>query len=76
MPTGVGGLLTFGVKGKGLEAGLASAGRISKTTAKMGETLPLPVAVAIGMADGSKHVYVGSVNVVYKAVQGKAAKAK
>ena len=27
------------------------------------------------MADGTKHVYVGSVNVLYKAVQGKSGKA-
>ena len=27
------------------------------------------------MADGTKHVYVASVNVVYKAVQGKSGKA-
>ena len=30
---------------------------------------------AIGMADGAKHVYSGSVNVVHKAVQGKSGKA-
>ena len=48
---------------------------ISKTTAKTGDTLTLPVAVAIGVADGTKHVYIGSVNVVYKAVQGKSGKA-
>jgi len=70
-----GGLLSFSVKGKDLKAGLASAGMLNKTTAKTGETLSLPVAVAIGMADGSKHVYIGSVNVVYKAVQGKSGKA-
>jgi hypothetical protein len=71
-----GGLLSFSVKGKDLSAGLASAGLSNRTTTgKSGETLTLPVAVAIGMADGSKHVYVGSVNVVYKAVQGKSGKA-
>ena len=70
-----GGQLSFSVKGKDLKTGLASAGLLDKTTAKTGETLSLPVAAAIGMADGSKHVYIGSVNVVYKAVQGKSGKA-
>ena len=45
------------------------------TTGKSGETLTVPVAVALGMADGSKHVYIGSVNVVYKVTQGKSGKA-
>ena len=50
-------------------------GVYQSTHSVSGETLPLPVAVAIGMADGTKHVYIGSVNVVYKAVQGKSGKA-
>ncbi|MCY3021217.1 MAG: hypothetical protein NTW87_19560, partial [Planctomycetota bacterium] len=71
-----GGLLSFSVKGKDLKTGLASAGLSDRTTTgKKGETLPLPVALAIGMADGTKHVYIGSVNVLYKAVQGKSGKA-
>ena len=71
-----GGLLNFSVKGKDLSLGLASAGLSNRTTAgKQGETLTLPVAVAIGLADGAKYVYVGSVNVLYKAVQGKTGKA-
>ncbi|MCY3018454.1 MAG: tandem-95 repeat protein [Planctomycetota bacterium] len=61
-----GGLLTFSVKGKDLKTGLASAGLSDRTTTgKKGETLPLPVAVAIGMADGSKHVYADGVRVTH-----------
>jgi len=37
--------------------------------------LSLPVAVALGTGDGKKYVYVGSANVLYKAVQKKAGKA-
>ena len=60
------GLLSFSVKGKDLKTGLASAGLLNKTTAgKTGETLSLPVAVAIGMADGSKHVYADGVRVTH-----------
>jgi len=71
-----GGLLQFSAKGRDFEAGLASAGLTNRTTAgKTGETLPLPVAVTLATADGRKYVYIGSVNVVYKAVQGKCGKA-
>ena len=65
-----------GVKGKDLDADLASAALTNRTTAgKSGEPLTVPVAVALVTADAKKYVYVGSVKVVYKAVQGKSGKA-
>ena len=70
------GLLQFSVKKTDLQSGLASSSLIEKTTTgKTGEQDTIPVAVAIGMAGGAKYVYVGSVNVLYKAVQKKAGKA-
>ena len=51
------------------------AKRKSARPAAKGEKIAVAVAVALGMADGTKHVYIGSVNVVYKAVQGKSGKA-
>jgi len=71
------GLLYFSVRGEDLEADWTSCGMTNKTTAgRSGEILTVPVAVALVTADGKKYVYVGSVNVVYKAVKGKTGKAE
>ena len=73
--TGAGATVQFSVKGKDLKTGLASSRLVDKTTDKMGERLTIPVAVAIATTDGKKYVYIGSVDVLYKAVQGKTGKA-
>lgn len=70
---GSGGLLQYSVRNGDLRTGLAAYGLTDKTTA--GETVTVPLAVAVKLLDKS-YVYVGTVNVLYKAVQGKKGAAK
>lgn len=73
--TGAGALVQFSVSKKDLRADLASSGLADTTTGKLGETLEVPVAVAMTI-NGSKYVYIGAVSVLYKAVARKSGKAK
>ena len=72
-----GGLLMFSVRNEDLKANWTSCGMTDKTTVgRSGETLTVPVAVALGTADGNKYVYAGNVSVAYKAVKGKLGRAE
>jgi len=60
----------YALKNADLETRLASLGLLDATIAKPGKTFLIPVAVAIG-----GEVHFATVNVVYKAKQGKSGKA-
>jgi len=65
------GFITFSVK-KDLRAALSQGGLVDSTTA--GVTLGIPVAVTVDTGT-SKTLFSGSVNMLYKAAQGKSGKA-
>jgi hypothetical protein len=68
---GSAGIITFSVK-KDLRAALSQGGLVDSTTA--GVTLGIPVAVTIDTGT-TKTLFSGSVNMLYKAAQGKSGKA-
>jgi hypothetical protein len=68
---GSAGLITFSVK-KDLRVGLSQGGLVDSTAA--GVALGIPVAVTVDTGT-SKTLFSGSVNMLYKATQGKSGKA-
>lgn len=66
--------MTFSVGKKDLETFFVDVGLTNRTTAKIGEQSTLPVTVTISAA-GKISLYTGTVNVLYKASQGKTGKA-
>jgi len=66
--------MTFSVGKKDLELFFTDSGLANKTTVKAGETIKLNVAVTLN-ANGKTTLYLGSVDVLYKATQGKTGKA-
>jgi len=74
-PANTGGKIAYSIAKKTLLSSLQSAGLDNETTAKEGETLTIPVGIAI-TSGTTKSVYTGTVTVIYKATTGKTGKAK
>jgi len=74
-PANTGAKITYSITKKTLLSALQSAGLDNETTDKVGETLTIPVGIAI-TSGTTKTVYTGTVTVIYKATTGKTGKAK
>jgi hypothetical protein len=73
-PANTGVKMSFAVSKKDLEPFFAETALTNKTTAKIGEKVTVPVVITLAAA-GKINLYIGSVDVLYKATQGKTGKA-